>query len=244
MIVTSEFVDLDVSGSPMRTMIARPKAEGTYPGLVLWSDIFQLTESMQRAIVRFASYGFVVAAPEMYHRFLDRGHALDFERDYALAQESMARLTVPDLDADLRATLAHLRTHPAVGGKALHATGFCIGGHLAVRAALDPGVRSAVAFYPTGMHANKLGGDEHADTLHRVGEIAGDLLIVFGSQDPHIPLDGRRLVDDAMRGAGIRYHISEYDGEHAFMRDVGPRYNASETDRAYAQAVAFLHQYD
>jgi dienelactone hydrolase len=31
-----------------------------------------------------------------------------------------------------------------------------------------------------------------------------------------------------------------YDGEHAFMRDEGPRWNPSETDRAYADAVGFF----
>ncbi len=244
MIVTSEYVDIDVAGSPMRTMVARPKAEGTYPGLLLWSDIFQLTESTQRAIVRFASYGFVVAAPEMYHRFAPAGRALDFGTEHALAQEWMGRLRVSEIDADARATLAYLKQHPAVGGKALHATGFCIGGHLTVRAALEPEVRSAVAFYPTGMHANALGGEKDVDTLARASAISGELLLVFGASDPHIPVAGRRIVDDALRAAGTRYHMAEYDGEHAFMRDVGPRYNAAESDRAFAQAVTFLHQYD
>jgi carboxymethylenebutenolidase len=243
MIVTSEFVDLDVGGSPMRTMIARPKHEGTYPGLVLWSDIFQLTESMRRAIVRFASYGFVVAAPEMYHRFDAPGHALDFDADYTLAQEFMTRVHATELDDDFSATLAYLKTHPAVGGKSLHATGFCIGGHLAGRAAMHADVASSVAFYPTGMHANTLGGETNVDTLARVGEIRGALLVVFGANDPHIPLAGRRRIADALREAGTLHQIAEYDGEHAFMRDLGPRYNAAETDRAFAQAVTFLHQY-
>ena len=34
----------------------------------------------------------------------------------------------------------------------LSATGFCIGGHLAFRAAFDPRVAATVCFYPTGLH--------------------------------------------------------------------------------------------
>ena len=139
--------------------------------------------------------------------------------------------------------LAYLREHPNVGAKTLHATGFCIGGHLAFRAALSPEIRSTVCFYPTGLHTHSLGGDENVDTLGRCAEIEGDLLAIFGASDPHVPVAGRRRIDDALRATGARYLISEYDGEHAFMRDEGPRYNPAESDRAMLQAVAFLQQH-
>jgi hypothetical protein len=41
MIVTTETVDIETPGSPMRTFVAAPKSEGTYPGILLYSDIFQ-----------------------------------------------------------------------------------------------------------------------------------------------------------------------------------------------------------
>jgi len=244
MIVQTEFIDLPAEATPMRTMVAKPAQPGTYPGLLLFSDIFGLTESMQRAIIRFASHGFVVAAPEIYHRIEPAGHAFDFTSDYKAALTAATRLHAKELDADTRVVLDFLATSPAARGKSLHATGFCIGGHLAFRAALEPKVRSSVAFYPTGLHAAALGGDSNVDTLARCEEIRGSILVVFGATDPHIPVDGRRAVDDALRAAKVRYLISEYDGEHAFMRDIGPRYDAAETDRAMAQAVGFLRQYE
>jgi carboxymethylenebutenolidase len=198
---------------------------------------------MKRAIARFASYGFVVAAPEIYHRFESPGHALDFEADYQLAQDDSRKLSVKDVDADVRVVLDYLASHPAVAGKSLHATGFCIGGHLAFRAALQPDVRSTVCFYPTGLHTAELGGDTGVDTLARCASIRGALLIVAGSSDPHLPPAGRRMVDDALRAAGVRYLLAEYDGAHAFMRDEGPRYDAWETDRAMLHATTFLHQH-
>lgn len=243
MIVTSEFVEIPAEKTPMRTMVARPVAEGTYPGLLLYSDIFQLTESTKRAVVRFASYGFVVAAPEIYHRFETPGHALDFEADYQAAQDDSRKLHVGDVDADVRTVLDYLAKHPVVGGKSLHATGFCIGGHLAFRAALQRDVRSTACFYPTGLETGELGGDTEVDTLARCGDIHGDLLLILGASDPHLPPDGRRKIDDALRAAKVRYLISEYDGQHAFMRDEGPRYDPWETDRAMLHATTFLHQH-
>ena len=55
MIVTTESTLIDVAGSPMRTFVARPKADGHYPGILFYSDIFQLTPTMIRACVRLAA---------------------------------------------------------------------------------------------------------------------------------------------------------------------------------------------
>jgi carboxymethylenebutenolidase len=242
MLVTTEFVDLPTASTPMRTLVARPAAEGTYPGVLLYTDIFQHTPSMQRAIVRFASYGFVVAAPEIYHRFEAPGRAFDFVPDYDAAQAATAKFHVTDADSDRPIVLDYLAHHTAVGSKSLHVMGFCIGGHLAFRAAaLEPRVRSSVCFYPTGLESGSLGGDSGVDTLAHSSEIRGDMLIIFGAIDPHIPLEGRRKIDDTLRAAKVRYLISEYYGAHAFLRDQGERYNASEADRAVLQATAFLH---
>ena len=240
MLVTMEEADLDAAGAPMRVHVARPSMEVPAPGLVLFADIFGVTASMRRAMVRFASYGFVVAAPEFYHRFEAPGRAFDFVADYDRAQAAAERLRAREVDDDAARALAHLASLPAVRPGALGATGFCIGGHMALRAALRPEVRATVAFYPTGVHAGLLGGDEGVDTLARVAEMRGDLLLAFGARDPHVPLAGRRAIDDALRAAGRTYLASEFAGEHAFMRDEGPRYDPSETDRAYAQAIDFL----
>ncbi len=244
MIVKTSYVDVPAQTTPMRMLVAEPAAPGgRYPGLVLYADIFALTEPTVRAAIRFASHGFVVAAPEFYHRTEAPGTVIPFaDRDHAFAA-SEATLA-PHFDADARTVLDFLTAHPRVRPGALGATGFCIGGHLTVRTALMPDVKAGVAFYPTGLHADTLGGSKDADTLARVeaGGIAGRVSLVFGTKDPHIPLDAITRVQAAFARSGTDYQLSFYDGEHAFMRDEGPRWNPSETDRAYAAAVDFLRE--
>ena len=116
--------------------------------------------------------------------------------------------------------------------------GFCIGGHLAIRAALDPRVLATVACYPTGVHSGKLGKDDDAGTLARLGEIRGELLAVFGEQDPHVPPEGRKTVAEALARAGVRHRVSIVQGEHAFMRDEGARFDPATADAVWADAVA------
>src|ERR1700732_309340 len=68
---------------------------------------------------------------------------------------------------------------------------FCIGGYLAFRAAFQPDVRATVCYYGTGIHDGKLGKDTDAGSLGRAKEIRGELLMIFGTKDPHVPDAGR-----------------------------------------------------
>jgi carboxymethylenebutenolidase len=243
MIVQTESVTIPVDGSPMRTFVARPRDEGHFPGILLYSDIFQITPTMQRACVRLAGYGFVVAAPEIYHRLEGPGWAPPFDdagREKGL--EDAANTSVAEFDADARATLDFLASHPSVAPGKLGAGGFCIGGHLAFRAALQPDVKATACFYPTGVHNGKLGRDADAGTLARLGEIKGELLLVFGTLDPHVPPEGRAAIEAALKAAGIGYTALHYPAEHAFMRDEGPRYDPECTDMAWADMIGLFRR--
>jgi carboxymethylenebutenolidase len=59
----TEPVDVPKPIGPMRTYLFRPATEGRYPGLLLFSEIFQVTGPIRRAAAMLASYGFVVARP-------------------------------------------------------------------------------------------------------------------------------------------------------------------------------------
>lgn len=225
----------------MRVMRVRPADDLLRPALVFYSDIFQLTESTQRMAVRFAGHGFVVFAPEIYWRFEPPGTAYIFDdagrdRGQACAQ----RMRVRDFDEDIAALLARVTADDGVRPAAIGAAGWCLGGHIAFRAAFAPGVKATACFYPTGLHDGELAGDGDAGSLARAHEIGGPLLTIFGSIDPHTDAAGRAVVERGLQAAGIRQRVSLYDAEHAFMRDVGPRYDPAATDAAFAEALAWF----
>ncbi len=243
MLVTTEYVDIPAGPSPMRTFIAAPKPAGQYPGIVCYSDIFQLTGPMLRACTRLASYGFVAAAPEIYYQIEPPGSVIPFDdagRNRGL--EDAAKTPVAHFDQGRRAALDYLAKHPSVAAGKLGAMGFCIGGHLAFRAALEPDVRATVCFYGTGIHNGKLGLDQDAGSLQRAKEIRGELLMVFGTEDPHVPSEGRAAIDRKLREAGVNYSIQLYPCEHAFMRDEGPRFDPEATDQAFAAMIALFRK--
>lgn len=238
-IMTKE-VELTVDGSPMRVYLAAPKPAAKYPGVILYSEIFQLTGPIRRSVERLAGHGFIVAAPEIYHRLEKPGTVIPYDdHGRTWGNEDAKRTEVAEFDRDARAVLDLLCAHPQCSG-ALCSMGFCIGGHLALRAALNKDVQGAVCCYPTGVHNGKLGKDSDAGTLARLKEIRGDLLIVFGDADPHVPPTERKVVLDALRAAGVRHTTHIAAGEHAFMRDEGPRYDSAAADDVWARAVQFL----
>jgi carboxymethylenebutenolidase len=243
MIVTTEYADIALPGSPMRTFVAAPKAEGRYPGIWCYSDIFQLTPPLLRFCVRLAGYGFVAAAPEIYRRIEPPGTAIAFDddgRDRGLADA--AQTPVADFDADCRAGLDWLSRHSKVASGKIGAVGFCIGGHLAFRAAFQSDVRATVCYYGTGIHDGKLGQDKDAGSLARAGEIRGELLMIFGTEDPHVPEEGRAIIDRALRASGVHYNTLLYPAEHAFTRDEGPRFDPEATDQAFAETVGLFRR--
>lgn len=245
MIVTTESVLVESGGVPMRMLVTAPKAEGRYPAVLVYSDIFQVTGAQVRVSTRLAGYGFVVATPEIYHRIEPAGTALPFDdAGRARGLEDAKKTSVAEFDADCRVALDWLKAHPRASASRLGAMGFCIGGHLAFRAALQPDVRGTVCFYPTGVHDGRLGKDEDAGTLARVraGGIAGELLLVFGTADPHVPEDARAVLAEALTSAGTSFATRLFAAEHAFMRDEGPRYDPEATDRAWDEAIGFLRR--
>lgn len=222
-------------------LVTAPRAPGRYPGIICYSDIFQITGAHRRMCMRLAGYGYVVAAPEIYHRVEAAGTAFPFDdAGKTRGQRNAQRTQVADFDADARAALDWLASDHRVDAQRLGAMGFCIGGHLAFRAALQPEVRATVCFYPTGVHDGRLGNDDDAGSLARAPEIRGELLLVFGSEDPHVPDAARLLLADALGRAGTKVTTKLLVAEHAFMRDEGPRYDPEASDRAWADAITFL----
>src|SRR5580658_7405232 len=171
-----EFVDIHTPSGPMRTFIFRPVAPGRYPGLVVYSEIYQVTAPIRRLAAQFAGHGFVVAAPEIYHEFLPAGVAFHYdEPGTARGNELKIAKTIASYDDDASAALGYLKSHPNCTGK-LGVAGFCIGGHLAFRAAMNPEVSASACWYPTDIHEGSLGKGKSDNSMARIPDIKVEML--------------------------------------------------------------------
>ena len=155
------------------------------------------------------------------------------------APSNPAAMTPGDLaayDADTRACIDFLTASPHCSGR-IGTAGMCLGGHLAFRAALQVEILAAACLYPTDLHKRSLGKGLADDSLERCAAITGELLMIFGRQDPHIPAEGRAAIYQQLTAAERSFEWHEFNAAHAFMRDEGNRYNPSLAATCYALVV-------
>src|SRR5437870_9846145 len=118
MIVRESFQDLATPTGAMRTYVFAPVSPNGMPrrdgGLVLYSEIFQLTAPVRRLAVQVAGLGYLVMAPEVYHAHEPPGTVLGYDDAGKTRGNALKELlTLAAFDADAHAVLAALRDHPA-----------------------------------------------------------------------------------------------------------------------------------
>jgi carboxymethylenebutenolidase len=226
----------------MRLHLFRPAVEGRFPGILFFSEIYQVTAPIRRLAAMVAGQGYCVAVPEVYHEYEPAGTVLDYdERGTARGNELKFAKPVAAFDADARAAVAFLRGHPGCSGR-IGTMGVCLGGHLAYRAALDPSVSAAACFYATDIHSGSLGAGQADDSLARMSELKAETLFVWGRQDPHVPFAGREIIRARLEEVGATYEWHEVNAAHAFLRDEGPRYDPALFLQSMAWALALFRR--
>lgn len=238
--IQSHIVDLPTPTGVMRTYVHRPVAEGSYPAILFYSEIFQQTGPIERAAKIMAGHGYAVLVPEVFHELNPIGTVLAYDdagRDKGNADK--AAKDVQGYDSDNVAMIEYVKQQPWCSGN-IGAMGFCIGGHLAFRAALQPQIKATACFYATDLHSNAIPNKPGQHSMERLNEITGELLMVWGKQDPHIPAEGRANVYSALSAQGLSFTWHEFNGQHAFMRDEGERYDPQLALIGYQLALSLF----
>lgn len=247
MLIQNHHVDLVTATGIMRCYIYQPKiaAESTekkYPALLLYSEIFQQTSPIRRSAQIMAGHGFIVLVPEVFHELNPIGTVLGYDdagRDKGNADKVAKYLEAHD--SDTQAMIDYVKTLSHYSGK-LGAMGFCLGGGLAYRAAINPAITATSCFYATDIHSGMTPSKTGNDSRTRTKDIRGELQMIWGKQDPHIPAEGRALVYKTLSENNINFTWHEFNGQHAFMRDEGDRYDAELQLLGYQMAVGLFRR--
>lgn len=240
MLIQSHIVDLPTPTGTMRTYVHRPVAEGKYAAILFYSEIFQQTGPIERAARIMAGHGYAVLVPEVFHELNPIGTVLGYDdagRDKGNADK--AAKDVQGYDTDNRAMIEWVQQQPWCSGK-IGAMGFCIGGHLAFRAALQPEVKATACFYATDLHTQIIPNKPGQHSMERLADIKGELQMIWGKQDNHIPTAGRAQVYQQLTDANLTFTWHEFNGQHAFMRDEGERYDPELQFLGYQLALSMF----
>lgn len=178
-----------------------------------------MTGPVARFARQISGHGFIAAAPSSYHEFTGPAPLAYDAADTDRGNAWKVAKTLPAYDEDARLAVDHLLALPTCDG-AVGAAGMCLGGHLAFRCAFDERVRAAVCYFATDIHSRSLGEGMNDDSLLRVKDIRGELVMIFGKKDTHVPRAGRDAIRKALEDAGVVFSLYEVaHAQHAFIRD-------------------------
>jgi carboxymethylenebutenolidase len=228
-------------GFPMKAYLARPKAPGTYPALIVVHEAFGLVEHERDVARRFANVGFITLAPDIYSRV---GGPKD-PSDMTDVRTKMFGLSDAQVVRDANAAAAFLRAQPGASGK-VGCVGFCVGGRWTllfacssnqVNAAIDcwGGYITRATFDDVNTPARPTPVIDLASKLHC------PLFVVCGEEDQNpSPADA-----DALRqrlessGKAFQYELFKNAG-HAFFADYRPSYREKAAFELWPKMVAFF----
>lgn len=227
--IQSEYVDLAVAdGSSMRAWYTRPAQPKGQPGVMLFQEAFGVNSHIRSVADRFAEAGYVVIAPELYHR-----SAPEFEGKYEDIAPAIAlarQLKPEDLEHDVRASYEFLQQS---AGDKIACVGYCMGGRVSFVANVTVPVKAAVSYYGGGLAA----------VIDRASECSAPMLFFWGEQDQHIPSEQRQKVADGMRESRHQsMQVTFSDAGHAFFNDQRPSYNPAASKLAWELTLSFFEQ--
>jgi carboxymethylenebutenolidase len=223
--VTGKLIEFDVDGGARKTSgyLAIPP-DGSGPGLVLIQEWWGLVDHIIELAERFASEGFVVLAPDLYH-----GRKTKSPDE---AGKLLMALNISEAAKDIIGASKFLQASASVSPKKVGALGFCMGGQLALFAAIE---------YPQDIHAAVDFYGIHPRVEIKPERLEVPVLLHFGKKDKSIPEAEARELVARLQGAGGPVEGYFYEAGHAFFNDTRPEaYVEADARIAWNRSLAFL----
>ncbi|MGC2791550.1 MAG: dienelactone hydrolase family protein, partial [Candidatus Sulfotelmatobacter sp.] len=180
--ILKEKVELAVSdGTRMAAYVARPEQGGPQPGLLLFQEAFGVNHHIRGVSDRFAAQGYVVIAPELFHRTAPPGFEGSYT-DFVALKAHYEAVTTETAERDLRSAYEWLSSNAQVKAGEISSVGFCMGGRVSFLANSVVPLRSAVSFY---------GGGIAPALLDRVAKLGAPTLLIWGGLDKRLTKEYR-----------------------------------------------------
>lgn len=231
-------------GFAMRGYLARPKAPGNYPGVIVLHEAFGLVEHERDVARRFANAGFIALAPDVYSRV----GALKNASDMNEVRGKMFGIPDAQLVRDFEAAAACVRAQPGSNGK-VGCVGFCVGGRWTllfgcssdkVNAAIDCWGGFITRATPDATTTP----ERPKPVIDLVPQLHCPLYVVCGEEDQNpSPADAEEL-RKRLAAAGKTFQCEMFkDAGHAFFADYRPNYREKAAFELWPKMVAFFQSH-
>ncbi len=233
-----EAASLPAADFALPAYVARPRAPGRFPVVIVASEVFGLHAYIKDVCRRLAKLGYVVIAPAFFLRVADPAPLTDI----AAVIKIVAQASDAQVMGDIGATLKFLGAQPYADASRIAITGFCWGGGTTWLACEEfPGIKAGVAWY--GRMAPPPGEAKDATRLwpiERVARLHAPVLGLYGAKDAlAASVPGMREALAAAHKAGSQIVLYP-DAGHGFHADYRETYNAADAKDGWTRMLAFF----
>ncbi len=231
-----EDVTYPSAGFALPAYIARPRARGRFPAVLVVSEVFGLHEYIKDICRRLAKLGYVAVAPAFFVRVADPAPISDLSEVIKIVSQASDQQVM----GDIAATLTFLKSRPYVNAAKLAVTGFCWGGGITWLACEEfTDFRAGVAWY--GRMAPSPGAPDDPRRLWPIrlaAQLHAPVLGLYGAKDglaASIPAMRQALVAAGKASSQI---IVYPDAGHGFHADYRDSYNGPDAKDGWARMLA------
>ncbi|WP_223650431.1 dienelactone hydrolase family protein [Hymenobacter psoromatis] len=219
-------------GTQAHAYVAQPQNQAAAPGIILFQEAFGVNQHIRDVADRLAAAGYVVVAPELFHRTAEPGAEFAYD-NFPSVMPHYSAVTLETMTQDAQAAYDWLQSQPNVQKDKIGTIGFCLGGQVAFVANAKLPVQAGVSYYGGGLHTRT----DLAPALH------GPHLFYWGGLDEHISKDDVKTIIDAVDATGKPYvsTVISY-ADHGFNCDARPSYNKDAAAEAWAMTLAFFKE--
>jgi carboxymethylenebutenolidase len=197
--------------------------------IIVIPEIFGVNAGIKDKCDHWAAKGYLAVAPDIFWRFA-KGEELDpdVESEFDRALENMGKFSGDDCVRDIEALIHWIRQEKGVAKVGL--VGYCLGGHMAYKAATRTDIDASVGYYGVGID----------EALGEANAIANPLLL-------HIPTGDHFVSPDAQARmhAGLdpnpKVTLYDYEGlDHGFATEHGKRRDEAGAQLADKRTAEFF----
>jgi dienelactone hydrolase len=203
-------------------LVTEPGGAGKRPGLLLAGEWAANGPAARKRAVAWAKHGYVVFTLDLYGKGVSPRDRQDAATRAGLAGTDRAAVRIRTA-----AGLAALCRNPQVDPKRIGAIGYGVGGSALLELARSGADLEGVAC----VH-----GDLSTPNPADAKKIEAAVLVLVGTEDPHVPIAQVTAFESEMRGGGVDFQVVRYGGVgHDFTNPAAGR--DLKTGRAFDSAA-------
>jgi carboxymethylenebutenolidase len=240
--VVQKDVDVPMASGVSDSALFYPEGKGSWPAVLVWTDILGLRPVFREMGQRLAAQGYVVLVPNPFYRnakapVVDGSFDFSKPEDRAKVMPMAEALTAEANISDAKSYVAFLDAQPQTNQKKkMGVQGYCMGGPLTFRTAATAPERIGAA---ATFHGGGLVTDKPDSPYLMIPKMKAEVLCAVADNDDKRDPAAKDKLKEAFTAAHLKATVEVYEGcNHGWTVRGSQAYNETGAERAWAALTA------